>query len=153
AGNRAAGGRVGPAKRDSTWVDSDGSRRAWLDGHALALDVPLGAADRSVGAAELTQSLLAQGPQALPGYYRDFLLLVVDERERRLFVCTDRFGVRTAYRHVRGGRLAIGSELGPLLRRGVVPSLLDRPYVAALLRFNKCRLLDRTLFANVYVLP
>jgi asparagine synthase (glutamine-hydrolysing) len=153
AGNSAAGGRVGPVRTDTIWVDNDGSRRAWLDGYALALNAPLGAADRLVGAAELAQSLLARGPKALRGYYGDFLLLVVDERERRLLVCTDRFGVRTAYRHVRGGRLAISSELGPLLRRGVIPSLLDRPYVAALLRFNKCRLLDRTLFADVYVLP
>ena len=146
-------GRVGQKRPDAAWTSADGQQRAWLDGFALTLSPDGSRHDRRVGAGEMARALVSGGPPALSGFQGEFLLLVLDAPKRRLLVATDRFGTRTAYCHAAAGRLALASELRPLLQLGLVPRELDKLSLAALLRFNKCRLGDRTIFAGITVLP
>jgi asparagine synthetase B (glutamine-hydrolysing) len=117
------------------------------------LDSQGGHQDRPVGAGDLAKALLFRGPQALLDFQGEFFLLVLDESKARLFAATDRFGVRTTYWHVDNGRLCICSELGLAVRLGLMPRKLDKAFVAALLRFNKCRLVDKTIFSGISVVP
>jgi hypothetical protein len=151
--NEVACGRVGPEQLKAVWTSPDGVYKAWLDGFALTLSPKGYQADRAVGADELAQAILFRGPQALLDFQGEFFLLVLDQAKRILLAANDRFGIRTTYWHVGVGRLVICSELGLLLRLNLVRRKLDKPFVAALLRFNKCRLDDRTIFSGVSVVP
>ena len=151
--NDVACGRIGPQRSGAVWSSEDGAYKAWLDGFAWTLSSQGSTTDRVVGAGNLAQALLTEGPQALLDFQGEFLLLVLDQAKRTLLAATDRFGIRTTYWHTATGRLAVCSELFSLLHLGLVPRQLDRPFVAALLRFNKCRLGDKTLFSGIEVVP
>jgi hypothetical protein len=151
--NEVACGRVGPEQSQAVWTSPDGVYKAWLDGFAFALNPEICQADRAVGADELAQAILFRGPQALLDFHGEFFLLILDQAKRILLAANDRFGIRTTYWHAGVGRLVICSELGLLLRLNLVPRKLNKPFVAALLRFNKCRLGDRTIFSEVNVFP
>jgi asparagine synthase (glutamine-hydrolysing) len=146
-------GRIGPPRSEAVWSSEDGVYQAWLDGFAWSLSSQDGEIDRVVGVGDLAQALLSRGPEALLDFQGEFCLLVFDRAKRTLLAATDRFGIRTTYWHAAAGRLAICSELYSLLHLGLVPRQLDKPFVAALLRFNKCRLGDKTLFAGIEVVP
>jgi hypothetical protein len=152
-GQQVACGRVGPQHSDATWTSHDGIYKAWLDGVAFMLSPRQGHEGRRAGAGDLAMALLFQGPRALLDFHGEFFLLVLDESNGMLFAATDRFGVRTTYWHAEDRRLCICSELGLSVRLGLIPRKLDKPFVAALLRFNKCRLGDRTIFSGTSVVP
>lgn len=140
-------GRVGPTRPGSSCIDGEERFAAVLDGFAYREEQP-------VGARELALSLLRDGASRLTEFRGEFFLLVHDQQRNRLLAASDRFGVRTAYWYDGGdGTVAVGSELGAMLSLGLLPKRLDVPFVAALLRFNKCRLADRTIFAGVEVVP
>lgn len=142
-------GRIGLPTQHAVWHRLDGIQHAWLDGYAYHLQ----GAEQEASAGDLARSVFEEGPAALSAFQGEFLLLLYDQQKRKLFVATDRFGLRTTYWYAASGRLAVCSELGALVRLGLVPSVLNRPYVAALLRFGKCRLAEATLFAGVEVVP
>ena len=150
-GDRVACGRIGLPRQHAVWHSSDGLRHAWLDGYAYPLRIE--EAGQQASAGDLARVVLEEGPAALAAFQGEFLLLLYDQQKRKFFVATDRFGLRTTYWYAARGHLAVCSELGALVRLGLVPAVLNRPYVAALLRFNKCRLGEATLFVGVEVVP
>lgn len=153
AGDRLACGRIGPPKPQAVWQSLDGRHRAWLDGYAEHADTRAGETGQEASAGELARAVLEEGPEALSAFQGEFLLLLYDQPRQKLFVATDRFGLRTTYWYGARGWLAVCSELGALVRHRLVPAEINKPYVVALLRFNKCRLGEDTLFAGVEVVP
>ena len=151
--DRVACGRVGPKDPQAVWASEDGLCQAWLDGFAYTLSPEGSNGDQPAGAGRLAQAVLTRGPEGLLDFQGEFLLLVLDERRRKLLAASDRFGVRTTYWHASSGHVMIGSELRLMIQLGLVPVKLDRLFLASLLRFNKCRLGDRTLFHGVSVVP
>ncbi|HEY1338207.1 MAG TPA: asparagine synthase-related protein [Bryobacteraceae bacterium] len=139
-GQGVAAGRIGPPRAGAAWTSADGLRRAWLDGFATG------------SAGELASSLLSRGPESLLEFSGEFFLIVHDAAQRRIYAATDRFGTRSAYWRAAAGSVAICSQLGALHRAGVAGSDLNLQHVASLLRFNKCRLGDGTLFEGVHVI-
>ena len=149
----AAWGRIGPKRPEANCDFGDGRYRACMDGFAHTLSPGGPESEAAVGASDLAEAILFRGPDALLDFQGEFVLLVVDEVKRTIHAATDRFGLRTTYWHITEGRLAICSEIGLLIRLGLIPPRLNKSFVAGLLRFNKCRLGDETIFSDVKVIP
>jgi asparagine synthase (glutamine-hydrolysing) len=81
-----------------------------------------------------------------------FAFALWDAGRRRLVAARDEFGVKPLYWWSDGRRVAIASEIGALLRAGLVQPAVDR---TALDHFLACRFVPapRTLFAQVNKLP
>ena len=81
-----------------------------------------------------------------------FALALWDARERRLVAARDQFGVKPLYWWTDGRVVALASEVGALLRAGLVRPAVDR---VALDHYLACRFVPapRTLFEGVSKLP
>jgi asparagine synthase (glutamine-hydrolysing) len=144
-------GRIGPSRAGAVWCSPDGRSSAWLDGFAYRTG-SAGYSDVPARAEDLAGAIFSRGPGAALDFHGEFFGILHDGPRQRLYAISDRFGTRTAYWHSGSGQLAICSELGALVRLGVAPCRLDWPHVACLLRLNKCRLGDATLFASIRVI-
>jgi len=145
----AACGRIGPRTDTCFWSSVDGMHLASLDGYAFRPDQP----EIQVSAGELASSLLERGPSALLSFHGEFSLVIIDHRHQKLYVATDRFGTRPAYWYVGQNRLVITSELHSAFELDLIPRKLNNLFVIGLLKLNKCRLGDSTLFDGVSVVP
>src|SRR4051794_26832207 len=81
-----------------------------------------------------------------------FAFVIWDEREQRLVAARDAFGVKPLYWWTDGRRGGVASEVGALIRAGLVPPAVDR---VALDHYLACRFVPspRTLFEGVKKLP
>ena len=68
----------------------------------------------------LLEWLLRYGPEGLASVRGMFALAIWDERERALLLARDRFGMKPLYLHAATERLAFASEIGALVRTGLV---------------------------------
>jgi asparagine synthase (glutamine-hydrolysing) len=75
-----------------------------------------------------------------------------DDRQKRLLLARDRFGVKPLYYHFDGARLLFGSEIKAILAH---PSMCARVCYEALNEYFTFQnvLTDRTLFEGVHLLP
>ncbi|MCX7703699.1 MAG: asparagine synthase (glutamine-hydrolyzing) [Planctomycetota bacterium] len=67
-----------------------------------------------------------------------FAFAIWDEREERLFIARDRFGVKPLYYHQKDGMFIFASEVRALLASGFVPRKLDKEGVIGFLNFGAC---------------
>jgi asparagine synthase (glutamine-hydrolysing) len=81
-----------------------------------------------------------------------FAFVVWDDRRRRLIAARDAFGVKPLYWWSDGRRTAVASEIGALLKAGLVEARVDR---TALDHYLACRFVPapRTLFEGISKLP
>ncbi|MEX2448044.1 MAG: asparagine synthase (glutamine-hydrolyzing), partial [Solirubrobacterales bacterium] len=81
-----------------------------------------------------------------------FALAIWDQRERRLLLARDRFGVKPLYYRLAEGTLCFASELKALLEQPGFPRRIDRRALAAYLAFNSIPA-PLTIFAEARKLP
>jgi asparagine synthase (glutamine-hydrolysing) len=82
----------------------------------------------------------------------EFVLLIWDGRQRRLFAARDRLGVRHLFYSVQDGIIYFASEIKAILASGSVERRLDLKAVDQVL-FMNCPVAPRTMFEEVSALP
>lgn len=103
--------------------------------------------------AELVARLYeSQGVGCLEQLAGEFVLVVWDGRQRRLFAARDRLGVHHLFYTVREGLIYFASEIKALLIGGAVERRLDLKAVDQVL-FMNCPVAPRTMFEGVSSLP
>jgi asparagine synthase (glutamine-hydrolysing) len=82
----------------------------------------------------------------------EFVLLIWDGRQRRLFAARDRLGVRHLFYALQDGIIYFASEIKAILASGSVERRLDLKAVDQVL-FMNCPIAPRTMFEGVSALP
>jgi asparagine synthase (glutamine-hydrolysing) len=82
----------------------------------------------------------------------EFVLLIWDGRQRRLFAARDRLGVRHLFYALKDGIIYFASEVKAILASGGVERRLDLKAVDQVL-FMNCPVAPRTMFEGVSALP
>ncbi len=82
----------------------------------------------------------------------EFVLLIWDGRQRRLFAARDRLGVRHLFYALQDGIIYFASEVKAILASGAVERRLDLKAVDQVL-FMNCPVAPRTMFEGVSALP
>jgi asparagine synthase (glutamine-hydrolysing) len=91
------------------------------------------------------------GPECLKRFNGMFAFAIWDQRDRRLFIARDRFGIKPLYYTFHEGRFLFASEVKSLLRAGV-PRTVSPEALAEYFTFQNI-LSDLTLFEGVRLLP
>jgi asparagine synthase (glutamine-hydrolysing) len=91
------------------------------------------------------------GPDCLTHFNGMFAFAIWDQRERRLFLARDRFGIKPLYYAQADGRFVFASEVKSLLRAGV-PRRVSPEALVEYFTFQNL-LSDLTLFDGVRLLP
>jgi asparagine synthase (glutamine-hydrolysing) len=81
-----------------------------------------------------------------------FAIALWDERERRLLLARDRFGIKPLYYRLAGGTISFASELKAMLEQPGFSRAIDPEAVAAYLAFNSIPA-PLTIFAEARKLP
>lgn len=103
--------------------------------------------------AELTTHMYEwAGLDCLAQVEGEFVLLIWDGRQRRLFAARDRLGVRHLFYSVQDGMIYFASEIKAILASGGVERRLDLKAVDQVL-FMNCPIAPRTMFEGVSALP
>jgi asparagine synthase (glutamine-hydrolysing) len=133
-------GAVGPAHSLRRLEDPATGTVLWIDGSPCRWD----------GREPSPETLFRTGTESCAGH---FAAVLCSSGRAGLQAITDPWGTRLLYqvRHADGWLLA--SDLDAVFSAGLLPRRVDPAYVRTLLRFNKCRLGDRTLLCDVEVLP
>lgn len=76
------------------------------------------------------------GPACLHRFKGMFAFAIWDSRERSLFLCRDRLGVKPLYVHQGRGFVLFASEVRSLLASGLIPARMDRSSLADYLAFQ-----------------
>lgn len=146
-------GRVGYANEKNHWQAENGRYTAVLDGYARQSLTRTELTSETISVARMAQSYLQNGPSTFERFQGEFLFVLIDHHANSLHIAADCFGIRTAYWYRDGDRCVVTSSLSAALKSNLIKPELNEPFVAALLRFNKCRLGDDTIFTGVKVVP
>ncbi len=95
-------------------------------------------------------SYMEWGEAAFPKFEGMFAMAVWDDRERRLSLARDRFGIKPLYYYCipGGGRVIFGSEIKAMLASGEVPARVDWPGLHEYLYYQTA-LGANTMFAGI----
>ena len=120
----------GPATRTVLWTDGAACR--W-DGRPLS-----------------TEEAFQSGMETCAGH---FVAILIHPDAEGVEVVADPWGTRLLYQIRLDHGWVLASDLHAVFSSGLVPRRLDPAGVTSLLRFNKCRLGDRTLLCDIDVIP